>query len=128
MKNIKAVKDVIYNTKELIGTEDTWIKNALCKDKDGKIRSECDLHNNEIVSWCALGALLKTHRKLSFDNPSVFIESLLVIVKHIDDNFTDSKTSNKLAKYSDAHETTHADIMSLFDKSIEYVDTKHGVS
>lgn len=99
---LDAVRDVLSNP-------DRWCKEAAGKDADG----DCvDPRDDTALRWCVLGALRKVHRAPLCDDVSKRALAALRGVIDVADG------ANGIARWNDAEDTTHAELLRVLDASI----------
>lgn len=101
-----SVKENLIAAKALIDTPEKWLKGALSDDKE--------------TCFCAMGAL--GHVGGFGLVASDVTPEMASLIGSIPSSFLWTKQKNRLAAFNDDPETTHADIMALFDRAIAAQD------
>ena len=105
LRDMEAV-EILKRARALIETPDKWVRGAFARDADGfPVKHLSDA----ACKFCARGAFLRAANASVLDN-------------HPAEIFLDRAHSGKRRSYvslNDAEETTHADILALFDRAIE---------
>lgn len=117
--------EVLVKARAVIEPEGTWAKNALAYDEYGHM---VDSASPKAVCWCAEGAVEKviteaagpeaTEETLSLDCSEIYTVLRKVIsAKNIPTKY--GTTLGSVNGYNDHPETTHTDILKVFDDAIE---------
>lgn len=100
----KSLSDQLKAAKALIDTPEKWTKGAFARDRDGDDVYETD--GDTAVCWCAVGAINKAfgcHAGLTV------VQALYAALP---------ADFQLVASFNDHPDTTHADVMALFDRAI----------
>lgn len=97
------MKDVLITARGFIDTPEKWTKGLPAKDAEGFATSP---HDAFAVCFCALGAIEKAARIVKKDHASQVCR------------FVGDVISKRLVDFNDNMNTTHADILEVFDKVI----------
>lgn len=104
------VVELLTKAKKLIDKPEKWTKKAGSRDAGGV---SVDVSSNQSVCFCSLGALIKAQP---------FEPVLFGAAKDLLDSscpkFFLGDTPGWILAYNDAAETTHEDVMKVFDKAI----------
>lgn len=102
-----TTKEVLEKAKAIIADPFHWTKGAFARNSHGT--TVIDVTSEDACSFCALGALVRVMENETDYNHARDILELCVG----DKNFPN------VPAFNDASETTHADILALFDCAIE---------
>ena len=91
----------------LIARPENWTKHTAARDSHGQVVYS---DNPRAVCWCTIGALAKTAKGR---DPLAANDLIFLQIRENPDIEEDS-----IDGYNDAPETTHANILALFDKAI----------
>lgn len=105
---MQTVKDQLIAARAFIDTPDKWTKNALSKDASGR---NTRYPGGPAVCFCTLGALRQVNN--NFNREMTLMGKLAA---HVPGDSFDP------VGYNDDFETTHADVLALFDKAIASCD------
>jgi hypothetical protein len=94
--------------KQLLSDPKHWIKGDLAKNESGAV---VDPMASDAICWCMNGAMIKVTES----------NNLARIIQEMDaqDYLYKAIPVPYVSSYNDADETTHQDIMNVFDKAIE---------
>lgn len=103
-----SVKDNLIAAKTLIDTPEKWLKGALSDSQE--------------TCFCAMGALGHSGGfglVSSDENPE-----MASLIANIPSHFSKIGSKHRLAEFNDHPDTSHADIMALFDRAIMKAEGK----
>ena len=102
--NSEDTLSVLRSAKELISTPERWTRGEMARDEAGRCVSHSD---DAAVSWCIEGAIWRSvkHEESRFNALQALSRELPVELRwpHV---------------FNDYDDTTHADVMELFDRTI----------
>ena len=112
-KELTEVLLVLIKAKELIKDEDNWTREVHARNiKDMPV----DTFSNTACKFCVLGAI---HRVCgSFTSGGFIGKTSGLLAKSLPDG------PSSVWEYNDFYETTHKDILELFDKGINSIKVK----
>ena len=116
--------DYLRQARGVIESPEQWSKGCFSRDAQGKA-IEC--FDEKAKSFCALGACNRVYWDKNDDQACYPTHSLCeAACDALEDIVTElhSRPGERLLleEYNDAVETTHADILNIFDKTIERVE------
>lgn len=94
--------EILIKSKELISNPKNWTQGMFARDEYG---TPVPSISENACSWCSAGAVIKVA-----NNIYVAISLFALLEKSI---------SRAIAPFNDNPESTHEDIMNMFDKAIE---------
>ena len=109
-----TVKELLIAAKELISDPARWTKGAGARDAKGV---SCNTDAPEAVCWCSAGAIYRT--TLSGECLDEARRELSKAARKLaPELFGDQAFFTDYVGLNDAKETTHADVMKMFDTAI----------
>lgn len=111
---MKTTVEILTAARELLSVPERWTKGSPARTSDGTMT---DARSEDAVCWCARGAL----QRVSDCCDEVYASRAILRQATGNYGFKDYVYLNDLPK------TTHADILSLFDRAIELARKKANV-
>lgn len=116
---LKSTLSTLIEARRTIALPEHWTKGANARDQEGKALGTAV--SRKACRWCATGAIYRANA-LSNEG-SVFddVEALRVLSSVIapNGNPNESAVLNTITGFNDAENTSHADVLDLFDQAIE---------
>ena len=116
--------DTLKRARDKIQQEHNWTQGALARKRDGEI---VEPQHPEARQWCAMGALYAC-------DPSMYaawdIENLLRLIVQVDSGYNGSDADDAefpsltSFNYFNDDYATHQDIIGIFDKTLEILDSE----
>ena len=103
---MNTIQDCLSDARKLIEKPENWTKGAHARDAAGE---SVDYDSLAALSFCASGALEKVHKDYG---SVIWTKAYSALLKSIPNEYLD------VADYNDDPETTHEDILRLFDIAI----------
>lgn len=107
----KETTDILRRARALIDTPEKWTKDVLARDADG---NQCDARSTDAKCYCIEGALLAACHELGmvFSTVMPFYRAIRLA----------TPISRSVPDFNDREETTHADVLAIFDRAIATED------
>lgn len=97
--------EILTGARELLSDRGRWTKRSYARDERGL---GCSSLAKDAVCWCAAGAILRTAQ-----HDAAIEEAWKLAYDEVPNGV------NGFMTYNDRLDTTHADILALFDRAIE---------
>lgn len=113
--------DILQDVRKLLESPRSWTKRAFARDASG--RETGNYH--DAACWCLLGAINKCARVASFADPHYFDAREHIkraVVEIAGPGSPDVPTTT--ASFNDAPSTSHADILAVLDKAIDWAKSE----
>ena len=107
-RRIPPVRRLLMDAKALIARPENWCKGVLARSVNNR---HTDVFSQKAFRFCGMGAVWRAAG--SFESPSYAAEA----IKCLADGFDQDRYV--LGAFNDAPETTHRDIMRLFNRAIK---------
>lgn len=105
--NDEYALDVLRAARELLADPDHWTKEASARDAAG---ARTDLYGSDAIRWCVAGATIRAADVYGRDLGRPLADLRNTLEKHF--------LRQGLSVWNDAPETTHDDVLRLFDLAI----------
>jgi hypothetical protein len=102
---------VLKAARALIADPKHWTQGELARDADGNPEDE---YQPEAVCFCSVGALMRAARVVGDDLNEARFGAFTQV-----GNITLDLRGLTIVEFNDAEDTTHADVLAVFDKAIE---------
>jgi len=113
MDTAPSVLDVLRTARGLIENPENWTKGEIARNSDGKI---CAADGRGAVCWCSVGAVDRAWLRSENTDYSVQHQALTLLDRL--SGREDTEYCRPVAAFNDSPETTHADVLALFDHAI----------
>ena len=123
--NAARAAHILRQAADLIATPATWTKGVSARNVSGHAATRYE----DAVSYCVIGATecawqnerRRNDGEIRYPNPWS-PSPMTIAIHYLGDALPDGHKVSGLLFYNDSPETTHADIVALFQRAIERVD------
>jgi hypothetical protein len=114
--------ETLKKAKEKIKSPYSWTKDSLVKGlySDGTLR-ECHLDDEIACCWCSIGAVMAV---VPDGSSYEFTGNVARAVSILNDICRQENGFNNVAVFNDSPDTTHQDVMEVFDRAIEVAERR----
>lgn len=115
---MNTVVERLKDAKELIKDEQHWTKGTSARNRSGK---SCESLDESAHSFCMLGAVQRANSEATATSAAFVGMKACAALKHsLPKGF---KGFTGTIEFNDSDDTTHKDVLDVFDTAIEYAKT-----
>lgn len=119
--------EIIKEARSIIENEKNWTKNLMARTKDGNLVQS---YSEEAVCWCMAGALHRAFNKFQLYGEykgTTIVEEFNNIIKNQNTNSNGTPIHLNVSAFNDDPDTTHEDVLRVFDRVIEKYERRDGI-
>ena len=106
-------KDVLIKARTLISHKDNWIQQQYAEDKNGLVRAPRD---PRACKFCAIGAIY------AVIDDEIKKQNAIKALAQFADRWTSEYEDKIVVAFNDDEETTHEEVLEVYNKAIEALD------
>ena len=113
-----TVLELLQNARQLLSDPARWTKGCFARNAEGQA-----VHPvlGKAACWCSVGAIRKEFsREHGYTDRSATVSSFLDAHLLLHQLLSSGKHSAGIPSFNDHPDTTHADVLALFDRAIEH--------
>lgn len=129
--SLQSTLATLIEARRTIMLPGAWTKQATARDKDGQPLGLAN--SRKACRWCSVGAVYRAGARAASGYVFDDVEALRALSQVIapKGNPNESAVLSTVASFNDAEQTTHQDVLSLFDKAIadvrERIQRRYGL-
>ena len=116
-----TTKEILIQAKALISDKDHWTQRFFARNKE---RMPVSPAGKSACQWCAIGAIIRIryNSKLEYLREAQAYNALTQSIKDLNLDLGVSKDWDLIGAFNDHADTTHEDIIKIFDKAIQLAE------
>ena len=111
----REIRKCLVLARSFIESEENWIQGVMARD-DADV--EVDPEDETACRWCVIGAVEKSVIECFGTNGAEILSGTLSLLTDTMQQRDESRSNHHLAWWNDHGNTTHADVLQIFDAAI----------